>query len=1072
MGGFSKSKTTKNKTTPSAQGKDFVNSLVNLATKTAKQPLKQYTGPRVAGFTPDQTSGMDAVRAAQGIQTPYLNTASQYAARGANPITGIPNVGTSNVTYDSIGQPQQVEYNGYTPDQFSAEGLAQFYNPYQQNVIDSTMANINRGNQLEQENLLGRAISSGSAFGGDRAGLAAAELARSQGLARNQAIAELENQGFNTALSAFQNQQGLNTQAGLTNAQNALSASGQNASNWLAAQTANQNAGLTASGQNASNTLAASQANAGNMLTAAQANQNAAARAAEQYAGLGSQAQQQALTGAGALLQTGGLQQQLEQNRIDIPYQQFQERQQYPQQQAQWLLNTLMGVPATTWGSTTTQTAPGPSAFSQIAGGLGALGSLGLGFKRGGIASYADGGSVEGPRWNPRRDPSGFMIDVYRPALDNGDGSFSTEETITFDASEVGLPPEIVTVPTIVDGRRRSEGEAMDLFARGLNPPVQRGFRSFDDAETAAIGRTNAIPNARRTQMHAPRSAGLGGYAGGGVVDYDEPVNYGIAVPMLREGAFTVAPGAAYKGEALPGYTYSDADYPPIKTKLPKGIRKAITGISSGLGYGGGSSFNESGGPGGIFWRDVMGGLTNELIKNRKQGKQKRAIGGIADGGLDFSLAPLGDIRIPQPVGIGAAAQPVEDAEVVAEIPGKRMIRIPTDRPVTASLSAPTPEATAPAVMDPATAGVEAPAGEGGSSRFAQFLDSPAGALFQGSLATLGGESPYAGVNIGNGLLAGVQAFQASQAAKAKTEGDRSPQVITREDGSVHLLYPDSGETVEVMGALPQAPGKRNTTTLGDKVIDTDSGEVVYESEAPEPDFAPADAQTLARWGVQPKPGQAWGIGEDGKPVLVYDAMAQTSDPFERERYLRNDFDKIAQNYRLLKESYAKIETGAKNPSAAGDVALIFSYMRMLDPTSTVREGEFATASNAAGVPDIVVNTYNRILTGERLTPEQRADFADTAQGLLGAQFGQFKQSAAQFRGLATEYGLNPDRVVPPEMLVEETAQPEAGATAPAGTPSIFSPEPMGAPQTFSPTTPVPSGNYRWTPEGLVPVTP
>lgn len=107
--------------------------------------------------------------------------------------------------------------------------------------------------------------------------------------------------------------------------------------------------------------------------------------------------------------------------------------------------------------------------------------------------------SPPSPPSNPRRDPFGFPIDVSRPRLDNRDGTFSTEETTTFDASEVGLPSEIVTIPTIVNGRRVSEDEAKAAFAAGLNPAVQRGFASFDEANQAAMARTDSIRAARAT---------------------------------------------------------------------------------------------------------------------------------------------------------------------------------------------------------------------------------------------------------------------------------------------------------------------------------------------------------------------------------------------------------------------------------------------------------------------------------------------------------------------------------------------------------------------------------------------
>ncbi|WP_204128690.1 hypothetical protein, partial [Pseudomonas ogarae] len=77
--------------------------------------------------------------------------------------------------------------------------------------------------------------------------------------------------------------------------------------------------------------------------------------------------------------------------------------------------------------------------------------------------------------------------------------------------------------------------------------------------------------------------------------------------------------------------------------------------------------------------------------------------------------------------------------------------------------------------------------------------------------------------------------------------------------------------------------------------------------------------------------------------------------------------------------SYGQIAQAAKTPSAQNDLALIFSYMRMLDPASVVREGEFATAQNAAGVPDQIRNAYNKAVNGERLNPEQRTGFVSSA---------------------------------------------------------------------------------------------
>jgi len=76
-----------------------------------------------------------------------------------------------------------------------------------------------------------------------------------------------------------------------------------------------------------------------------------------------------ALTGAGAQLNAGTLQQQLNQSALNVPYQQYQQQQAYPYQQAQWLANTSLGLGQGMGGSSST-TQPGPDGTSQALGNI------------------------------------------------------------------------------------------------------------------------------------------------------------------------------------------------------------------------------------------------------------------------------------------------------------------------------------------------------------------------------------------------------------------------------------------------------------------------------------------------------------------------------------------------------------------------------------------------------------------------------------------------------------------------------------------------------------------------------
>jgi hypothetical protein len=118
------------------------------------------------------------------------------------------------------------------------------------------------------------------------------------------------------------------------------------------------------------------------------------------------------------------------------------------------------------------------------------------------------------------------------------------------------------------------------------------------------------------------------------------------------------------------------------------------------------------------------------------------------------------------------------------------------------------------------------------------------------------------------------------------------------------------------------------------------------------------------------------------------------------------EFNDIAASY----ETISRLAGGT--PTAAADVSLIFAYMKMLDPTSVVREGEQATAANAAGWGDQMMNLYNRARTGVKLTPNQRADFRTTAQRIYEGRFDRYKQLADQYSAEAQELGIDPGRVV------------------------------------------------------------
>jgi|TARA_Y100000033_G_C2745241_1_gene110693 hypothetical protein len=96
----------------------------------------------------------------------------------------------------------------------AASGMANYQNPYEDQVVQASMRDI--GNQgLKMQNTLGAQATAAGSFGGSRHGVAEAELAKSTQQQMLDQAAKLRQQGFNTALGA--SQADLNRQLGAAN---------------------------------------------------------------------------------------------------------------------------------------------------------------------------------------------------------------------------------------------------------------------------------------------------------------------------------------------------------------------------------------------------------------------------------------------------------------------------------------------------------------------------------------------------------------------------------------------------------------------------------------------------------------------------------------------------------------------------------------------------------------------------------------------------------------------------------------------------------------------------------------
>jgi hypothetical protein len=211
----------------------------------------------------------------------------------------------------------------------------------------------------------------------------------------------------------------------------------------------------------------------------------------------------------------------------------------------------------------------------------------------------------------------------------------------------------------------------------------------------------------------------------------------------------------------------------------------------------------------------------------------------------------------------------------------------------------------------------------------------------------------------------------------------------------------------------------------------------------PAPAGAPGAVAAPTVPGAAPRAPMAPAAGA-AAPTGPQPIIPGTGKGFANEKDLRTEFTTQMKPYVELAQAFRKVEAAALNPSAAGDISLVYGYMKILDPGSTVMQGEQATAQNAGSVPERVRAQYNKALTGEGLIDTVRLDFYAQARNLIESQRQMAADVGERYRQYADAYKLDSNQIVfdpfkriktPAEIAADAAKAP---AKAPASSGSWF----------------------------------
>lgn len=145
--------------------------------------------------------------------------------------------------------------------------------------------------------------------------------------------------------------------------------------------------------------------------------------------------------------------------------------------------------------------------------------------------------------------------------------------------------------------------------------------------------------------------------------------------------------------------------------------------------------------------------------------------------------------------------------------------------------------------------------------------------------------------------------------------------------------------------------------------------------------------------------------------------------------------DPDVKDFVTVRDNFERMREMATANSGAGDLSIIFAYMKVLDPTSVVREAEYNNAAAAIGKIPQLANIPRRWVSGKLLTPEGRRGFIAAANRLYKTKETQYRRAIEMYGKQADTYGIPRDLVMRDFAAapVEKTPPPGLAPPGPDG---------------------------------------
>ncbi|MDB4306293.1 hypothetical protein N9980_01885 [bacterium] len=290
----------------------------------------------------------------------------------------------------------------------------------------------------------------------------------------------------------------------------------------------------------------------------------------------------------------------------------------------------------------------------------------------------------------------------------------------------------------------------------------------------------------------------------------------------------------------------------------------------------------------------------------------------------------------------------------------------------------------------------------------------PALLMFAGQFLAQGGGDPSNG--FGNSLGAGLQAAGGQMAYRQEQARIKKQDLVKAAESSIAMRK--AMQEIQIVETQRQAEKEFLDSTPEDQraaaAVNPQQAALLETKQANPDPLTAFQQQTLNRGDRDFAAGQeqqefANNLATQQFDLKKTEAALSAKPKMSDSASFRKQYLTESKDYGAVKDGYKNVLTSSfSDGGGVSDTALLFGYMKMLDPGSVVREGEFDRIKLAAGPAAQFMNTWDFVTSGQLLPEDTRRDIRNLAGKFYERAYSTQSDKASGFSEIAQRNNIDP----------------------------------------------------------------